>query len=48
MSFQEYPKMLYRGEEQCIVQDAAEEKACLAEGWGVAAGSEEKGKKAKK
>lgn len=32
-----YPRMLYKGEQYCIVNDEAEEKAKGKEGWGDAA-----------
>lgn len=50
MTFQEYPKMLYKGDDQCIVHDAEEESQCCKDGWGNGgeAPTEEKPKKAKK
>lgn len=32
--YQPYPRMLYRGTEQCIVQNYAEEQSQVADGWG--------------
>jgi hypothetical protein len=32
--YQPYPRMLYRGQGQCVVQDYAEEQAAIADGWG--------------
>lgn len=34
MTYIEYPKMLYRGEENTIVQGVEDEDARRAEGWG--------------
>lgn len=34
MTFQPYPRMLYKGADQAIVQDAEQEDAHRADGWG--------------